>query len=648
MLELLDKDSAFPYQYELLDVLSEMASESLCGAAVEIGDFWNIQRLDECISVAEIEQWSLNTPSSGFVFHALVRLTESRANHQCNDESAKYFFRRQLLYLGGSQGTGFEVFLSQDGSLSLAAITKKDYHVVTCAEAKLFDNRWHTVTVAVVPSKRPFSYFNVSIYRDGETLLSTSLKVGTSHEKFSICSIGAPPRMNRSAETDEQQNEQPVAVATTGRGLFPSIFEKALPSIVSQAPTYFTLPLNRFSSNQSGNTKTVTNGLQDNIFGAPTSLQGQLASVLLADSGMQLKALFEAGVQFSSIISHESDTVEQFLRIIFCFSSTASADNLCVDLSGGRKLSGVTTAKNIHTVSLQNALHSIGGVTSLLPVLEYSMAGDSGEVDLQSLTSDLPLSRVIQNPVAYFLVILRYVVNDKRLIQECAAFVPLMNVVIQSCDPQYLDVQVLMAMQILIENLVQHQMFQQKDAVSAGDAQLVNQFVDHFYEHLVFNLRIWSRAAFQIIIGHIQYLQTLIKSDRKRFRKKYGVQFLLDTIRQYFIAPSNITESDAHSIRVALLDVVKVYIQKEVNIKEVGCFLSFLAATKHEQSLVEVLDLWTHHMEANCKDQMFLLLLEPQTAELVYCLLIDRNFGKALHLAVCRVSELRSRSYSKG
>lgn len=34
--------------------------------------------------------------------------------------------------------------------------------------------------------------------------------------------------------------------------------------------------------------------------------------------------------------------------------------------------------------------------------------------------------------------------------------------------------------------------------------------------------------------GHIQYMSTVIKDNRKQFRKKHGVQFLLDTIRLYY------------------------------------------------------------------------------------------------------------------
>ena len=34
--------------------------------------------------------------------------------------------------------------------------------------------------------------------------------------------------------------------------------------------------------------------------------------------------------------------------------------------------------------------------------------------------------------------------------------------------------------------------------------------------------------------GHIQYLSTIIKDDKKHFRKTHGVQYMLDVIRTYY------------------------------------------------------------------------------------------------------------------
>ena len=54
-------------------------------------------------------------------------------------------------------------------------------------------------------------------------------------------------------------------------------------------------------------------------------------------------------------------------------------------------------------------------------------------------------------------------------------------------------------------------------------------------------------------IGHIQYLSTLIKSDRKYFRKKFGVQYFLDVIRAHYCTHENLSPVDCKTIRVALL-----------------------------------------------------------------------------------------------
>jgi len=55
--------------------------------------------------------------------------------------------------------------------------------------------------------------------------------------------------------------------------------------------------------------------------------------------------------------------------------------------------------------------------------------------------------------------------------------------------------------------------------------------------------------------------------------------------------------------------------------------------------LLEVLEMLVSYMEnRNCKDQIFLLLYEPERAETLYCLLMDRNFSMELKLKVLKVS----------
>jgi len=80
----------------------------------------------------------------------------------------------------------------------------------------------------------------------------------------------------------------------------------------------------------------------------------------------------------------------------------------------------------------------------------------------------------------------------------------------------------------------------------------------------------------------VQYISTVIKDDRKYFRKKYGIQFLLDVIRQYYVSCELLSSDDSKTIRMSLLGLVKYYIQKELNIREVEAILGFLSSVKEE------------------------------------------------------------------
>lgn len=121
-------------------------------------------------------------------------------------------------------------------------------------------------------------------------------------------------------------------------------------------------------------------------------------------------------------------------------------------------------------------------------------------------------------------------------------------------------------------------------------------------------------------------------------RKKFGIQFFLDLIRQYYTSVDLLGEDDAYAVRMALLDIVKHYVQKDLNIKEVCVVIAYIASVGHENLIQEILELLLYQMNHRaCLDQLFLLMHEPQTAELCYALLTDRKYGIHLHKTVIKV-----------
>lgn len=87
-----------------------------------------------------------------------------------------------------------------------------------------------------------------------------------------------------------------------------------------------------------------------------------------------------------------------------------------------------------------------------------------------------------------------------------------------------LDVQVLMAVQLLVE-------FCFDRTPSESEASLLRSAL---HQSVLFDMRLWVRAPFHVRVGHVQYLANLVREDRRTFRRKYGVQYLLDVVRQHY------------------------------------------------------------------------------------------------------------------
>lgn len=64
-----------------------------------------------------------------------------------------------------------------------------------------------------------------------------------------------------------------------------------------------------------------------------------------------------------------------------------------------------------------------------------------------------------------------------------------------------------------------------------------------------------------------------------------------------------------------------------------------MASVKHEHIIVELVDMLINYLEGkNCKDQMYLLLHEPQTADLLYNFFVDKVYSTKEQDAVSSVS----------
>lgn len=203
--------------------------------------------------------------------------------------------------------------------------------------------------------------------------------------------------------------------------------------------------------------------------------------------------------------------------------------------------------------------------------------------------------------------------------------------------------------------------------------------LNSIYDHIIFDFRIWNKAEYEIRIGHIQYISTIIKDDKKYFRKKYGIQFFLDIIKTYFgttssksqasfqtttnenylnpnylLAESNLTnnltnnqtqsgglidDEDLRNLRNSFFGLIKYYAQKEIKINEVNAMISFLSTTTRNTSFQnDLLDVLISLLEApNSTDQLYLLLYEPNIADGFYSLLVQTDLNEQVQKKIIKL-----------
>ena len=146
------------------------------------------------------------------------------------------------------------------------------------------------------------------------------------------------------------------------------------------------------------------------------------------------------------------------------------------------------------------------------------------------------------------------------------------------------------------------------------------------------------------LTGHVQYLSNLVRENRNSFRKKYGSQYMLDVIKQHYNngEQSEMSLEDRKTMRQALLDILKTYINKDLTANDMASMLGFLCSVRDNEMITEMVDVLLTYIDSrHCKDQFYLLVLEPRCAEILYALLLEQIFTAELRAKLLKVTHWR-------
>uniref|UniRef100_A0A8B9M6Q4 Neurobeachin like 1 n=1 Tax=Accipiter nisus TaxID=211598 RepID=A0A8B9M6Q4_9AVES len=511
---------AHPYVVPVMRAILAMARKQGMASALQ---YFNLYHSMAGIAVPSIHKW----PGSAFSFNAWLCLDQDRVDPSTTSKSGK---RKQLYSFFTGSGMGFEAFITYSGVLVVAVCTKREYATVMLPDHCFFDSLWHNVTIVHMPGKRPFGQSLVYIYVNGQQKVSAPLRFPAMNESFTSCCIGSAGQRTTTPPPSQIPD--------------PPFSSPIMPHRTSLGGILSTGSWGGMLGKPELITKMISAGTQDSEWGCPTSLEGQLGSVIIFHEALQppqVKALYLAGPNcLTPWKSQEAEVADLPSKVLLHYTPKACRNPICLDLSANL-LHGRLTGNKVVNWDIKDMINCIGGVNVLFPLLEQiSFLG--GQMPEKSEGETLPPelvtpveedwvvlsstkaseARLEKNIVATFILMIkhfiqRHHVNQENLIHSHG--VATLGALLQKVPSNLMDVNVLMAVQLLIEQV---------------SVEKNMQLLQQMYQHLLFDFSIWNSGDFPFRIGHIQYLSTIIKDSRRLFRKKYGVQFLLDTLRIYY------------------------------------------------------------------------------------------------------------------
>ncbi|XP_061165431.1 neurobeachin-like protein 1 isoform X2 [Saccostrea echinata] len=571
--------------------------------------FLTLMEESEMISMPGIRKW----PGNSFAFHTWVCLN----SHSSPAGSTEQVYRRQLYSFVSNSGCGFEAFITMEYDLVVSVYNRKEHSSVEVTDTSLGDEHWHSIDIIHSSSRRPFTSSQLFIYIDGKLKLGSQLKFPNVSEPFTDCRIGSP--CNKAVVKALIDQNQSANTESIKQSPLRRLFQRKKNS---DDPEITTIPM----------------GTHEDVWGVSVNLGGLLGSVSVFHDTVtpsQVKALHLAGPNHPVLFFDDDfpDFTDLPGKTVVYYNAKACKDGQCIDLSPNQN-HGHFSGQRCVTWDIKDVINGIGGIQVLFPLLEQVNNGPVPDLDLvqqmdtvQSMSPDqeqddwvvVPSSsysdsKLEQNQVAGFLTLLRHMIHSQGTNQEAmirTGGAATIGALLQKVNSRLIDVNVLMAVQLLLETTAS-----------------VNQtLLSQMYQYLLFDFRIWSSSEFPVRIGHIQYLSTIIKDDKKFFRKRFGVQFVLDIVRMFYspasTPDSGLSSEDRKTIRVSLMSLIKYYISREVSYEELNSILKFLFAVKDEDMACETMDVLISLLESKAKnDQLHLLMFEPEMGELMYGLLV--------------------------
>ncbi|XP_011603991.2 neurobeachin-like protein 2 isoform X2 [Takifugu rubripes] len=635
-----------PYCARIIRVLSAMAAREGKDSALQ---YFDLTPPMAGIMVPTVQRW----PGSGFAFHAWLCLNTEFSNSRrpsvvsrtgTHHDMGKGARRKQLYSFFTASGTGMEAFFTMEGVLVVAVCTKKEYMAVALPEYPLADSCWHSVAIVHIPGRRPFGQNLVTIYIDGEQRMTAQLHFPSLSEPFTSCCIGSA---GHRTTTTTSPNLPTTSHSNPSSPEF--TFPIHGPSLIRSQSFPASFAGGRWNSIGNTSVHVIPAGLQDSEWGTPTSLDGLLGTVFICHKPLQAaqaKALHAAGANHVSLFKADGELSDLNSRLLLYYTPEAFKSQICHDLSPNHQYDGRLTGHRVVNWDIKDVVNVVGGLGVLLPLLEQVCEAEpvcNGSQEISDLlgpelTSSrgpaamlLPLkksseSRLERNSIAAFLLMVKNLICQHPVNQESLLHChgpSIVGALLSKVSGSMMDMNVLMACQLLLEQVF-----------NDGNSPLLQQL----YQHLLFDFRIWTKSHFAVCLAHLQYLSSVINKAKQRMKRKYGVQYVLDTIRTYYSVEKDGSplSDEKQTIQTSLFSLLKDFLKSPTQ-EELHSVLSYILTVGEEGQMVRALDVLYELLKISPRLEQVQTVLLEWGVEQLYGVLLNPSFGDEVRERVFRV-----------
>ncbi|KAJ3046930.1 hypothetical protein HK097_000390 [Rhizophlyctis rosea] len=272
-----------------------------------------------------------------------------------------------------------------------------------------------------------------------------------------------------------------------------------------------------------------------------------------------------------------------------------------VSWSGEAEMRGVLT---VQTGSVGRAVHALGGVSVLFPILGQVGLGVEGEDEAEDGESKLKVNKRMGKRTALVLKLLAILVGGDPLhrdgFRECKG-PRIISGLIQQMNVSGLSMEVLDAVMSLV-------------ASTHPDERLVNELESV----LVFEPRLWACASLSVQIEYFEFLRHYVKANISQFRSDNGVAFWMDILtRCYWYIPLRSLSTDllarlaasrprdvlsVRLLRRSVWGIVKIFLTDvDVSVEDLGKVVQCLAVGEDGVHVGEVLEYLLEFVESEGK-----------------------------------------------